>query len=230
MLKRNTGEEKQRARDYFMLWIPDLFMERVRAGEDWTLMCPDECPGLNEVYGDEFKELYERYELEGRGRKTIPAEKIWRTIIDSQIETGTLYIVYKDAVNRKSNQKNLGVIQSSNLCAEIVEYTAPDEHAVCCLASVSLPAFLKEYKLPEDENITIYSKNDCRYCKASVSLLNEKSISNYDIIKVDEDEKARTKLIRLLMKEEVIKAECEGDACSMPENPQFTLPQIWIMM
>ena len=117
MLRRNTGAESERARDlFYSMWIPDLFMERVKEGGDWTLMCPDECPGLHEVYGDEFVELYTKYEKEGRGRKTIKAQKIWETIIDSQIETGTPYIGFKDAVNKKTNQKNLGVIQSSNLC------------------------------------------------------------------------------------------------------------------
>ena len=116
-LRRNTGAEEERARDlFYAMWIPDLFMERVRANADWTLMCPHECPGLYTTYGDDFKELYERYEAEGRGRCTIKAQKIWQTMIDSQIETGTPYIGYKDHVNRKSNQKNLGVIQSSNLC------------------------------------------------------------------------------------------------------------------
>ena len=117
MLRRNTGAESERARDlFYSMWIPDLFMERVKEGGDWTLMCPDECPGLHEVYGNDFVELYTKYEREGRGRKVIKAQKIWETIIDSQIETGTPYIGFKDAVNKKSNQKNLGVIQSSNLC------------------------------------------------------------------------------------------------------------------
>jgi ribonucleotide reductase alpha subunit len=386
MLKRNTGAEELRARDlFYAMWIPDLFMERVRDRGNWTLMCPDECPGLHNVYGDEFKALYERYETEGRGRKTIPAEQIWRTIIDSQIETGTPYIVYKDSVNRKSNQKNLGTIQSSNLCvsgetlittengdlpigelenqqvhvwngenwsettvrktginqklikvifttynenndrynkitiectpyhkfyiydeykkeievranqlksgdiiykfkkpsfsaynnylpeyivhkiivdkiidegkiadtycvneplrhramfngiltgqcAEIVEYTAPDEHAVCCLASVSLPTFLKTPQLEDDVQITVYTKNNCMYCSASKAYLKQLGIPDekVKVINVENDLEYRSILIRKLMKEEVIKAECDGDACAIPENPSFTLPQIWI--
>ncbi|KFH03364.1 ribonucleoside-diphosphate reductase large chain [Toxoplasma gondii VAND] len=142
-IKKNHGKEERRARDLFCaLWIPDLFMERVNDNAGWTLMCPNECPGLTEVWGDEFKELYERYEREGRGRKTIPAQHLWFAILQAQIETGTPYMLYKDACNRKSNQKNLGTIKCSNLCTEVVEYTSKDEVAVCNLASVSLPKFV----------------------------------------------------------------------------------------
>lgn len=145
MMKRNTGSEEERARDlFYALWVPDLFMERVDAGGDWTLFCPNEAPGLADVVGAEFKTLYERYEAEGRGRKTVKAQKLWFTILESQIETGTPYLLYKDAANLKSNQQNLGVIKSSNLCTEILEYSAPDETAVCNLASMSLPAFVKD--------------------------------------------------------------------------------------
>ena len=145
MMKRNTGSEEERARDlFYALWVPDLFMERVDAGGDWTLFCPNEAPGLADVVGDEFKALYERYEAEGRGRKTVKAQKLWFTILESQIETGTPYLLYKDAANLKSNQQNLGVIKSSNLCTEILEYSSKDETAVCNLASMSLPAFVKD--------------------------------------------------------------------------------------
>ena len=145
MMKRNTGSEEERARDlFYALWVPDLFMERVDAGGDWTLFCPNEAPGLADVVGAEFKALYERYEAEGRGRKTVKAQKLWFTILESQIETGTPYLLYKDAANLKSNQQNLGVIKSSNLCTEILEYSAPDETAVCNLASMSLPAFVRD--------------------------------------------------------------------------------------
>ena len=123
------------------MWIPDLFMKRVENNEDWTLMCPHECPGLADVYGEEFEILYEKYETEKRGKKTIKARGLWEKILESQIETGTPYMLYKDAVNKKSNQKNIGTIKSSNLCTEIVEYTSSDEVAVCNLASISLPAF-----------------------------------------------------------------------------------------
>jgi len=143
-LKLNTGSEEERCRDlFYALWIPDLFMERVEKNEPWTLFCPSEAPGLAEVYGDEFRALYEKYEKEGRGRKQIDAQKLWFKVLDSQIETGTPYLLYKDAANQKSNQKNLGTIKSSNLCVEIVEYSAPDETAVCNLASIALPSYVE---------------------------------------------------------------------------------------
>lgn len=142
-LRKNHGKEEIRARDLFLaLWIPDLFMERVESNGDWTLMCPNECPGLADCYGDEFKTLYQQYEQEGRGRKTIKAQKLWYAIIEAQTETGNPFMLYKDACNRKSNQKNLGVIRSSNLCTEIIEYSAPDEVAVCNLASLALPQYV----------------------------------------------------------------------------------------
>jgi ribonucleoside-diphosphate reductase alpha subunit len=144
-LKLNTGSEEERARDLFYgLWIPDLFMERVEAGANWTLFCPAEAPGLADVHSAEFRALYERYEAEGRGRKTMPAQDLWFQILATQIETGTPYLCYKDAVNAKSNQQNLGTIKSSNLCCEINEYSSPDETAVCNLASIGLPAFVKD--------------------------------------------------------------------------------------
>ena len=141
-MRKNNGTEENRARDlFYALWIPDLFMKRVEADGDWTLMCPNECPGLFECHGAKFEELYERYEKEGRGRKTFKAVWLWNQIIDSQIETGTPYMLYKDACNEKSNQKNLGTIKSSNLCTEILEYTDKEEVAVCNLASISLAKF-----------------------------------------------------------------------------------------
>lgn len=144
-LKKNHGKEEMRARDlFYAMWISDLFMKRVEENGPWTLMCPNECPDLYNVYGDEFESLYTKYEQEGRGRKTIQARELWEKILESQIETGTPYMLYKDAANRKSNQKNLGTIRSSNLCTEIIEYTAPDEVAVCNLASIALPMFIKE--------------------------------------------------------------------------------------
>jgi len=146
-LKLNTGSEEERCRDlFYALWIPDLFMERVEAGQPWTLFCPSEAPGLADVYGDKFKTLYEKYEKEGRGRKQIDAQKLWFKVLDSQIETGTPYLLYKDAANKKSNQKNLGTIKSSNLCCEIIEYSAPDETAVCNLASIALPMYVDAKK------------------------------------------------------------------------------------
>lgn len=143
-IRKNHGKEEIRARDLFpALWISDLFMKRVEKNQDWTLFSPNEAPGLAEVYGDEFEMLYERYEREGRGRKTVKAQKLWYAILEAQTETGTPFMLYKDACNKKSNQKNLGVIKSSNLCCEIVEYSDPNETAVCNLASIALPAFIE---------------------------------------------------------------------------------------
>ncbi len=150
-LKKNTGKEEMRARDlFFAMWTSDLFMKRVQEDGPWTLMCPNECPGLYEVYGDEFEALYIGYEAEGKGRKTIRARELWEKILESQIETGTPYMLYKDAANRKSNQKNLGTIRSSNLCTEIMEYTSKDEIAVCNLASLSLPMFVDNGKFDHE--------------------------------------------------------------------------------
>ena len=144
-LKKNHGKEEQRARDlFYALWIPDLFMKRVKENGNWTLMCPHECPGLSDTHSKEFEKLYTKYEKDGKGRKTIKAQDLWFKILESQIETGTPYMLYKDAANAKSNQQNLGVIKSSNLCTEIIEYTAPDEVAVCNLASLALPKYVKD--------------------------------------------------------------------------------------
>ncbi len=153
MLKKNTGSEEERCRDlFYALWIPDLFMERIEKNELWTLFCPSEAPGLSDVYGDEFRALYLKYEAEGRGRKQIDAQKLWFKVLDSQIETGTPYLLYKDAANKKSNQKNLGTIKSSNLCVEIIEYSSPDETAVCNLASIGLPMYVDAKKRAFDYN------------------------------------------------------------------------------
>jgi ribonucleoside-diphosphate reductase alpha subunit len=142
-LKKNTGKEESRARDlFYALWIPDLFMKRVEENGEWSLFCPAEAPGMDDVWGKEFQDLYELYESRGIARKVIKAQKLWYAIIESQIETGTPYMLYKDACNSKSNQQNLGTIKCSNLCTEIVEYTSPGEVAVCNLASIALPNFV----------------------------------------------------------------------------------------
>ncbi len=142
-LKKNHGKEELRARDlFYALWIPDLFMKRVESNDDWSLFCPNEAPGLADCYGEEFEKLYDKYEKEGRARKVVKAQDLWFEILEAQIETGVPYMLFKDAANKKSNQKNLGTIKSSNLCTEIMEYTAPDEVAVCNLASISLPRFI----------------------------------------------------------------------------------------
>ena len=138
-----TGKEESRARDlFYALWVPDLFMKRVEEGGDWSLFCPDECPGLLDCYGKEFDEKYLQYEREGKARKTLPAQQLWLKIVEAQMETGTPYMLYKDSANHKSNQKHLGVIRGSNLCTEIIEYTSEDEVAVCNLASLALPRFV----------------------------------------------------------------------------------------
>ena len=163
-MKKTHGDEEARARDlFYALWIPDLFMKRVEKGEKWTLMCPDQCPGLSDVYGDEFDTLYKKYESEGKG-ETVNARDIWFKVLDSQIETGTPYMLYKDACNKKSNQKNLGTIKSSNLCCEIIEYSDDKETAVCNLASLGLPKFV-EFPNPNFEKVIFYSKPNCDYCK-----------------------------------------------------------------
>ena len=158
-LRKNHGKEEQRARDlFYALWVPDLFMKRVKTDGEWSLMCPDECPGLHEVWGEEFEALYEKYEREGRARRKVKAQKLWYSIIESQIETGTPYMLYKDACNRKSNQQNLGTIKCSNLCTEIVEYSAPDEVAVCNLASIAVNMFVKADKTFDFDKLKMVSK------------------------------------------------------------------------
>ena len=151
-LRKNHGKEEMRARDlFYALWIPDLFMKRVEADGDWSLFCPNEAPGLHETWGENFETLYQQYEEEGRARKTIKAQELWFAILEAQIETGTPYLLYKDAANGKSNQQNLGTIKSSNLCTEIIEYTSPDEIAVCNLASLALPRYVINGKFDHDK-------------------------------------------------------------------------------
>lgn len=155
-LKKNHGKEEMRARDlFYALWIPDLFMKRVEQGGNWTLMCPNECPGLSDTWGAKFEALYEKYESEGKGRATVKAQELWFKILESQVETGTPYILFKDAANGKSNQQNLGTIKSSNLCTEIIEYTAPDEVAVCNLGSIALPKFVNKGKFDHDKLFSV---------------------------------------------------------------------------
>ena len=161
-LKKNHGKEELRARDlFFALWVPDLFMKRVKEDGQWTLMCPNECPGLTDSWGAEFEALYTKYEKEGRGRTTMRAQELWQQIVESQIETGTPYMLYKDAANGKSNQQNLGTIRSSNLCTEIIEYTAPDEVAVCNLASIALPMFVKNGEFDHDKLFEVTYRVTC---------------------------------------------------------------------
>ncbi|KAG5341091.1 ribonucleotide-diphosphate reductase subunit rnr1 [Termitomyces sp. Mn162] len=164
-LRKNHGKEEVRARDlFYALWVPDLFMKRVEAGGDWPLFCPNEAPGLADVHGEEFEALFTKYENEKRAKKTVPAQKLWYAILEAQIETGGPFMLYKDAANSKSNQKNLGTIKSSNLCTEIIEYSSPDETAVCNLASLALPSFIKNgvydfQKLHDVTKVVAYNLN-----------------------------------------------------------------------
>ena len=184
-LKKNHGNELERARDLFYgMWISDLFMEKVQGNLDWCLFCPDECPGLSDCYGDDFKKLYDKYESEGKYREKVSSQKLWFAILNSQIETGTPYLLYKDACNKKSNQNNLGTIKSSNLCTEIIEYSNDEETAVCNLASISLPSCLKEKDISNLE-LTIYTKEGCCYCDYAKKLC---KIRDIEYIEKNKDE------------------------------------------
>ena len=186
-LKKNHGDEDKRARDlFYALWIPSLFMERVKEDGDWSLFCPDACPGLADCYGNQFNTLYHKYCDEGKAIKTIKARTVWFKILDSQMETGTPYLLYKDTANEKSNQKNIGVIKSSNLCTEIIEYSNKDESAVCNLASIGLPRFVKNTLSPFS-NVTIYTKDKCSWCVLIKALLKRKKIT-YSEIKFEDNE------------------------------------------
>ena len=185
-LRKNHGDEEMRCRDLFLaLWTPDLFMERVKSDGNWSLFCPDQCPGLSNCYGEEFNELYTKYENEGKAVKTMKARSLWFKVLDAQMETGTPYILFKDAANKKSNQKNLGVIKSSNLCTEIIEFSSPEETAVCNLASIALNKFVG----PSNLNIKtarIYTKTTCNYCTKAKNLLKLNNIL-YEEINLDND-------------------------------------------
>lgn len=173
-LRKNNGTESERARDLFLaLWIPDLFMKQVECNGKWYLMCPFKCPNLNETYGEEFEKLYWKYVEEKKYNKEVNARDIMDAILTSQIETGTPYICYKDSINRKSNQKNIGIIKSSNLCAEIVEYSSNEEYAVCNLASIAINKFVIPFE--QKEKFTIYTKENCKYCKFAKTYLTNKN-------------------------------------------------------
>lgn len=183
-LKKNHGNENERARDlFYAMWIPDLFMKRVESNGTWSLFCPNECPGLYDVWGEKFETLYTKYESENRARKTINAQELWMAILNSQVETGTPYMLYKDACNSKSNQQNLGTIKSSNLCTEILEYTSAEEAAVCNLASVNLSAFVDESKRTFDydklyEVTKVVTKNLNRVIDVNFYPIKEAEYSN----------------------------------------------------
>ena len=185
-LKKNHGDEELRARDlFYALWISDLFMERVHTNSKWSLFCPDRTPGLDDCYGEEYKKLYLDYESKNLYVKQINARDLWIKVLDSQMETGTPYMLYKDSVNYKSNQKNLGVIKSSNLCTEITEFSNKDE-TVSNLASIGLSKFIKETPNPFTD-VTVYSKNDCNWCLLMKALLKKRGI-NYNEIVLSTDE------------------------------------------
>ena len=186
-MKKNHGDEEQRARDlFYALWIPDEFMRRVKNDEMWTLMCPDQCKGLSDTYGEDFDILYKHYEKEGKGLQQVKAREVWFKILDSQMETGTPYMLYKDACNKKSNQKNLGTIKSSNLCTEIIEYSNANQTAVCNLASIGLPKFIKQ-KETGWNSVKIYTKAKCIYCKMAKKMLDKNDIK-YEVLEVTSEE------------------------------------------
>jgi ribonucleoside-diphosphate reductase subunit M1 len=179
-LKKNHGNELERARDLFYgLWIPNLFMERVKNDGEWSLFCPNKCPGLSDCYDDDFNKLYNKYESEGKYNKKVRAHDLWFAILSSQIETGTPYLLYKDECNRKSNQKNVGIIKSSNLCTEIIEYSDKNETAVCNLASISLPSCVEKH---EFDSFTIYSKDNCKYCNWFKNICKNKNIDYNEVL------------------------------------------------
>lgn len=189
-LRKNSGDDNIRCRDlFYAAWIPDLFMNKVKNNEDWYLFCPHTAPGLYETYGDEYTQLYEKYVEEKKFVKKVNAQELWKAICQSQIETGTPYILYKDAVNNKNMQQNLGTIKSSNLCCEIVQYTDKDEIAVCNLASIALPKFLTEVT---EEHLLIYSKDNCKYCTYLKTYLNNIGIK-YGVKEISEEDKEQFK-------------------------------------
>ena len=190
--KKNHGDENARARDlFYAVWVSDLFMRRVKEGKKWSLFCPDKCRNLSETYGEEYERLYLEYENDPSNISSqVDAKTIWKEILVSQMETGTPYICYKDACNRKSNQQNLGTIKSSNLCTEIIEYSDTNEYACCTLASISLKDFIKEFDFTTVKNVKIYSKSSCKFCKYSKQYLDSFNIK-YDEILLDDDTKSK---------------------------------------
>lgn len=227
-LRKNTGAETERARDLFLaLWVSNLFMEQVEKDGDWYLMCPDECPNLNEVYGEAYNELYWKYVSEKKYRKVIKARKLMEKIMDSQLETGTPYISYKDHVNEKSNQKNIGIIKSSNLCNEINIVSNDEEHGVCNLASICLNKFLKPFR--NEKKWIIYSKPNCKYCKWSKNYL---SFRGFEYEEKELNEENRNFLINFINNKETNNTssnnnDCINGACTYTQGVKITYPQIF---
>jgi ribonucleotide reductase alpha subunit len=227
--KKNHGDENSRARDlFYAVWLSDLFMERVKNKQMWSLMDPDTCKGLSEVYGNEYKKLYEEYEKDPtKVIKQVPALDVWKEIIKSQMETGTPYICYKDAGNEKSNQKNYGTIKSSNLCTEIYEYSDHKEYACCTLASIALPTYVEEFDYSTINSIDVYTKSDCKFCNYSKGFLKTRGLT-YTEHNLD-DEIVRGDFFKELNKKSG-GIECDGDNCRIVlKNKRFTsVPQIFI--
>ncbi len=228
-LRKNTGAETERARDLFLaLWISDLFMEQVEKDGDWYVMCPDECPNLNEVYGKQYEELYWSYVSEKKYRKVVKARKLMEKIMDSQLETGTPYICYKDHINEKSNQKNIGIIKSSNLCSEIAIVSNDEEHGVCNLASICLNKFLKPFV--SNQTWIIYTKPNCKYCKWSKNYF---KFRGYDYIEKEWNEENRTYLINHMNNKETNNSNdisnnaCIDGACTYTQGVKISYPQIF---
>ena len=223
-LRKNTGAETERARDLFLaLWISNLFMEQVEKDGDWYLMCPDECPNLNEVYGDNYNSLYWKYVSEKKYRKVVKARKLMEKIMDSQLETGTPYIGYKDHVNEKSNQANIGIIKSSNLCIEINIVSNDEEHGVCNLASICLNKFLKPFK--SEMTWTIYTKPNCKYCNWSKKYLR---FRGFDYIEKENNEENREYLIKNMGERNNNQNDnCNGDTCTYTQGVKISYPQIF---
>ena len=221
--KKNHGDENARARDlFYAMWISDLFMERVKNNEIWSLMCPNRCKGLSDVYGEDYKTLYRRYESDPKNIvKQIPAMDIWKEICKSQMETGTPYICYKDSVNKKSNQQHYGTIKSSNLCAEIQEYSDSKEYACCTLASISLPSFIEEFDKSTIESIEVYSKSNCKFCDYSKKFLSSQGLVYKEIVLDSPEERGE-------FFEKLNANSCEGDSCSINDIRFKSVPQIFI--
>lgn len=200
-LRKNFGDDTQRARDLFMaLWIPDIYMKMVETDGDWYLLCPSECPGLSDKFGEQFEELYWNYVKEGKYKSKISARKLWLSILESQIETGMPYIGFKDAINKKNNQKNLGTIKNSNLCHEICQFSSDKEYAVCNLASISLRHFVKPYINEKSNKWIIYSKPNCKYCRYAKNYL---SYNKYDYTEIEFSQENLLKLKEILQKDTI---------------------------
>ena len=225
--KKNHGDEDARARDlFYAMWMPDLFMERIKENKSWSLFCPDKCKGLVEAYGNDFKNLYERYEADPANIiKQLPAREIWSSILNSQMETGTPYICYKNACNLKSNQKNLGTIKSSNLCTEIIEYSNEKEYACCTLASIGLPKYLIPFNKTSLGDITVYTIDGCKACEWTKKLLDSHEIT-YKVVNIVDDEDKNDDP-NIMTMQELYASIRDVPIKSVPPPMDFTFPIIY---